>query len=572
MGGNWRPRRRPGSLARMTGTTPAAHLENATRRGVQAAALLLAASSLLSRVLGYGRDWLISYQFGANGQTDVYQASFTLPDFINYLLAGGALSVSLLPRMAALYAQQDNAAPGTAQLDRHGLSPADRTFSVIASAMAVVATVLIGCAWLAAEPVTAWWYTGFSAEKVAQTAHLTRIVLPAQLFFLLGGLVQAALLARQRFRAMALTPLLYNGGIIVGGLLGGQVGQIEGFSWGALVGAALGGLAVPMLSARSQLRFSFIWAPTDAEVKQFLWVAAPLMIGVSLTTVDEWLAKRFGSSLAAGSITWLMTARRLMLVPIGLLGTAAGQAAGTYLARLHAEGKREELSRLLAESLAAVVGLSLVLAAGLAATARPVVAFLFQYGHFSAHDADMAALALLPLSLAIPFWGAQQVLARAFYATGDTWRPMVATTIVTVAMLPVYAALSQLPGHEIEGLCLAGVIGIAVQAAVLSELARRRLGLDLRALAWGLGRALLVAVAAGLLTWLGRAAGDLAAFGLSGAVATPILRAVVLGPAAAGWLLALVVVGSTVRMAGLPRQVIRLRDRVLRVLDISPPS
>ncbi len=530
-------------------------------RGIQAAALLLAASNLLSRILGYGRDWLIGFQFGATGQTDVYQASFTLPDLINYLLAGGALSVSLLPRMAALYAEQD-ADPAAALPDAAGLTRADRAFSTIASAMAVVAALLIAVAWLAAEPLVGMWFPGFAPDKVTQTAHLTRIVLPAQLFFLLGGLVQAALLARQRFSAMALTPLLYNGGIITGGLIGGQVGQIEGFSWGALIGAALGGLIVPMWSARQQLRFRFLWRPTDSEIRQFLWIAAPLMIGVSLTTVDEWLVKRFGSSLQPGSISWLMTARRVMLVPIGLLGTAAGQAAGTYLARLHAEGQRLELARILAGSLGAVLGLSAVLAAGLAVSSREVVAMLFQYGHFSAHDADMAAVALLPLCAAIPAWGAQQVLARAFYATGDTWRPMVATTVVTVAMLPVYGALASWHDHEITGLCLAGVVGIALQALVLAILARRRLGLDALILLQGIARTAPVAIAAAALAWVGLKAGASILAGLPPGWPKAVLRGVALLPAGLGWLLALVVVGSAVRMPGMPRQILRVRDRL----------
>ena len=530
-------------------------------RGIQAAALLLAGSSLLSRILGYGRDWLIGFQFGATSQTDVYQASFTLPDLINYLLAGGALSVSLLPRMAALYAEQD-ADPAKALPDSRGLTAADRVFSLIATTMAVAATILIALAWFAADPIITRFFDGFSPDKVAQTVHLTRIVLPAQLFFLLGGLVQAVLLARQRFAAMALTPLFYNGGIIVGGLLGGQVGQIEGFSWGALVGAALGGLAVPLWSARKQLHFTFIWQPTDREVRKFLWIAAPLMIGVSLTTVDEWLVKHFGSSLEPGSISWLMTARRVMLVPIGLLGTAAGQAAGTYLARLHAEGKRQELSELLAGSLGAVLGLSAVLAAGLAVSSHQVVSILFEYGHFSPHDTEMATLALLPLCAAIPAWGVQQVLARAFYATGDTWRPMVASTIITVVMLPVYAMLASWQGHEITGLCLAGVVGISAQALVLGGLARRQLGLSVQVVGQGVARTLPVALAAAGAAWLGLRGGSALHALIPVSLPKFIDRGVALLPAAVGWLVALVVVGSATRMPGMPRPILRLRDRV----------
>lgn len=523
-------------------------------RKIGAATLLLAASNLLSRVFGYARDWLINYQFGASGQTDVYQASFTVPDMLNHLLAGGALTISLLPRMSALYAAERN---GPQPLGLEGLSPADRTFSVVFSAMIVAAVVLIVVCEVLAVPMVGALFSGFDAAKVAETAHLTRIVLPAQVFFLCGGLIQATLLARQSFRAMALTPLLYNGGIIAGGILGGRAGSIEGFSWGALVGAALGALLVPALSARKRLRFKFLWRPRDPELRAFLWTALPLMLGVSLTTVDEWLGRYFGSYLEAGSISWLAMARRVMLVPIGLLGVAAGQATGAYVARLYAEGRQTELAEVLARSLAAVLGLSLVLSAFLVAMAHPIVTMLFQYGKFTAEDATRTAGALVPLAFGIAAWGAQSVLARAFYGIGDTWRPMVATTVVTVAMLPVYALF----GGSIEGLALAGTLGIAAQVGTLAVLARRRLGLDLRQLGNGVARALAVAVVAGLTAW----AIDQAVANAPWLPKQPSLQALArLTAAGMGWATVVLGLGVALKMPGMPRQVERLLARLKR--------
>lgn len=519
--------------------------------GIAAAALLLGASNLVSRVLGFGRDWLINFEFGATGQTDVYQASFTLPDFINYLLAGGALSVSLLPRMAELYAKRDGPADGIT---------ADRAFSVVCSAMIVAATVLVGLAMLAANPIIRWWFPGFTDQQVELTTHLTRIVLPAQLFFLVGGLFQAALLARQQFRAMALTPLLYNAGIIVGGLLGGKLGQIEGFSWGALAGALLGGLAVPVLAARPVVRMQFVWAPTHPEVKRFLWVAAPLMIGVSLTTVDEWLAKHYASALQAGAISWLMTARRVMLVPVGLLGAAAGQATGAFLARLHAEGDRVQMAQVLARAMAATVSLSLLFAGILCALAEPIVRLLFAYGKFGEADVQMTANALQVLAWAVPVWGAQQVMARAFYAVGDTWRPMIATSLVTVVMLPVYAHLSAWPGREIAGLCAAGVVGIALQAVALTAIAGRRLGFDGQAFLRAVAPAAAVASVGGVLAavvdgWIGSAVTQ-AAVGLPfGSVIGRVIR---LALGAAPWAVVIGVAASMTQLPGLPGRVQRL--------------
>ena len=279
-------------------------MASTSARTVRTVALLLAASALVSRFMGYGRDLLLNSLYGATDLTDMYRASFVVPDMLNYLLAGGALTLSLLPQMSRVYARLDaQHRPDTSQVGRH--PDVDRLFSKIASTLLLVATVLVVVGELFTEEFVGLVVNGFSAADIAETARLTRIVLPAQLCFIFGGLVQATLLARQRFGALALTPLLYNGGIIVGGAIGAQFNAIEGFSWGALIGAALGALVVPLAVARDQVRFRPTRPTLDKDVRTFLWTALPLMIGVSLTTVDEWVGIHFGSHLAEGSISWL---------------------------------------------------------------------------------------------------------------------------------------------------------------------------------------------------------------------------------------------------------------------------
>ncbi len=468
--------------------------------------LLLAASTGLSRVLGYGRDMLLNVAFGASGDTDIYRASFAVPDMLNHLVAGGALSASFLPQMARLYARLD--AEVGSEVRQH--ADVDEAFARVSSALMTVAFVLVIAAALFAEPLIARWADGFDASRVEETARLTRIVLPAQLAFLYGGLVQATLLARQRFAALALTPLLYNVGILVGGGIGAWTGYVEGFSWGALVGATLGALVVPLHSARHSLRPRLQLPGFGPEVRAFFWTALPLMAGVSLTTVDEWLAVRFGSRVGDGAISWLHSARRLVLVPIALVGSAAAQATGAFVSRLYAEGKLDELRSTLGAALAGVLALSLLLSGFAFAAAEPIVGVLFQHGRFLRSDTLHTADALRPMALGIAAWSLQTVLARGLYAVGDTWRPMIATTVLTVASLPLYDLLGDRFG--IAGLALAGVLGMAAQAVALLGLSRRAFGLPLAPLAMALARALPVALIAGAVAEL--AAGEAVAVAL----------------------------------------------------------
>jgi hypothetical protein len=252
-------------------------------RRIPAVAALLAGSVLVSRVMGYAREMVLAYQLGTGPEADAYRAAFQLPDILNYFLAGGAFSIAFVP----FY---------TRTRERAGEAAASRLLATVLGTMtclAIGATLLM---WVFAEPLVALQFGGFADETRALTVRLTRIVLPAQIFFVAGGIVRAALMANDRFATQALAPLLYNGAIITGGGIFGARFGAEGFAWGALVGAALGPLLVPVLDmARARIRLGFRFAPFERDFLAFLWVAAPLMLGLSLLTVDEWYERWFGN-------------------------------------------------------------------------------------------------------------------------------------------------------------------------------------------------------------------------------------------------------------------------------------
>ncbi|MCX5737620.1 MAG: hypothetical protein NTZ61_03840, partial [Proteobacteria bacterium] len=168
--------------------SPEARRDEARAAGIPAAAALLAGSVLLSRVLGFARESLLAYQVGASGQADAYYAAFQLPDLLNYLLAGGALSIAFLPLYTRIRTEQ-------------GEEAADRLLATVLGTLGAIALLVTVAMWFAADALVALQFPRFDADKRVLTAHLTRIVLPAQLFFLAGGVVQVPLLARGRFVA-----------------------------------------------------------------------------------------------------------------------------------------------------------------------------------------------------------------------------------------------------------------------------------------------------------------------------------------------------------------------------------
>ncbi|MBI4516323.1 MAG: murein biosynthesis integral membrane protein MurJ [Deltaproteobacteria bacterium] len=453
-----------------------------TRLGV--AALLMAASVLLSRVLGYAREMVLAYRAGAGAATDAYYAAFQLPDLLNYLLVGGALSIAFLPLYTRLLARGEQAA-------------ADHLCATVLGTLGTIAALATAVLWWWAEPLIAVQFPRFDPATRALTVRLTRIVLPAQVFFIAGGIVNATLLARQRFGAAAIAPVLYNGGIIAGGLLLAPRLQqgVEGFAWGALIGAVLGPFAAPLWDARGRVRLRLRLAPGDRVFLAYLVVAAPLMFGQTLLTVDEWYERWFGALLAPGTVAHLGYARRLMQVPVAVVGQALAAAALPLLARLWAEERRDELNQMMLRTLQAGLALAWLGAGAFFALATPLVQVIYQRGAFGSADTTQVAAILAVLATAVPAWITQQIAARAFYARGDTWRPMLLGTTVALAAIPLYLAVGQRFG--VLGLAAAGAIGMSTNALATLLLARRLHGApDLSALFGTAARAAAVAAVA----------------------------------------------------------------------------
>lgn len=452
------------------------------------AALILSISIFLSRILGFLREAVIAYIHGAGTTTDAYYAAFQLPDLMNYFLAGGTLSITFIPLFSSYISRGDE-------------EGAWRLFSTIASTMGVALIAMTVVGWFVAPWFVSVFFAGFTdPAQIDLTVAMTRIVIPAQLGFYFGGLIQGALFVREVFWPSALAPLVYNICIITGGLLLEPVVGIKGFSIGVVVGALLGPFALPLWAARKELKFRFRFAPLDKEFRSFVALTLPLMIGVSLVTVDEWLLRYFGSQQADGAITWLNNSRKLMLVIFAVIGQAAGQAALPYLSRLYHEGRESEMGQMLSRSLQRVSFLSLIGTAGLIVASFPMVFFIFRRGQFTAEDASITALLLCFFAVGLIAWSVQTLAVRGFYARKDTLTPMIIGTITVVLAIPFYVILNEHFGTP--GLAAATSIGIFLNAIATVAVYRWRAGeLPLAPIFAGTARGALHGTLAGAAAW-----------------------------------------------------------------------
>jgi putative peptidoglycan lipid II flippase len=450
------------------------------------ATVLLMTAIMLSRVIGYVREAYIAYAFGAGGQTDAYVAAFTLPDWLNYILAGGTASITFIAIYTRFLAEK-----------REG--EAQKTFSVIITVMTTVFLVGIVAAEIFTPPFVRWMFHGFSEDQVRLTVSLTRILLPAQIFFYVGGVISAVLLSRRLFLLPALGPLIYNVSIIAGGVLAGRRIGIASLAWGALIGCILGPFLINAIgAARVGTGYRVSFDVHNPAFREWVRLSIPLMLGVSLVTADDWILRYFASS-GVGDIARLNYAKRLFAVPIAVLGQATGQASLPFFARLFGEKRLKEFSDTVNAAVYRISALSFLSAAWMIAGALPLIDLVYRRGRFSFTDAQETSVYFLWFSMSLAFWAAQGLYARGFYAAGDTLTPMVASTVVTVLSLAMYRALFH--AFSVAGLAIASDLGILANTVVAATLLNRKRLVALGEFPWlELGKAIVVAVLAGVLS------------------------------------------------------------------------
>ncbi|MCK9919241.1 murein biosynthesis integral membrane protein MurJ [Microbacteriaceae bacterium K1510] len=434
-----------------------------TGRIVGIASVIWATSIFLSRLLGLVREQIVGRTLGATREADLYFASFTLPDFLNYLLAAGALSIVFIPIFIE-------------HLRENGSERAWQAFSATANFIAVASIIGIAVLSFFAGPLAEVVAPGFTPAEMDQLVRLIRIVLPAQFFLIVGGLMSAALQSHDRHLLPAMAPLVYSLGIIVGGLVGAPLGWgAEGFAWGVLAGAAGGPFLLPLIGClRLKMTWQPIFAPTNPDLIRYLKLSLPIMIGFSIVAVDEWITKNQASYLAAGTLSYLQYARTLMKVPMGIFGMAAGVASYPTITRMVTAGNIVEAYAVLARAVR--ITLLLTFAAQVVVT---LCGFEFAYliwGYLSHRfvetDAQNVAAVLGLLCLGLAGWSAQTLVSRGFYALGNTWLPTFVGTAVAFCAVPIYIVLRQHFGAE--GLAVASAIAILIYVFLLGGLQYRR--------------------------------------------------------------------------------------------------
>lgn len=424
--------------------------------------------TLLSRILGFVRDFVIARTFGAGLATDAFFVAFKLPNLLRRMFAEGAFSQAFVPILGEYKNKRG-------EVDTRTL--VDHVASLLS--MALFAVTAIG---IATAPILVWISApGFAADagKFELTITLTRITFPYILFMSLVALSGAILNTWSRFALPAFTPVLLNVAFIGMALFAAPYFDppVLALAWAVFLGGLLQlAIQLPALRKIAMLpRISLDWraAWADPGVRRVLTLMGPALLGVSVSQISLLINTVFASFLKTGSVSWLYYADRLMEFPSGLLGAALGTILLPSLSRYHASENHIEYSRLLDWGLRLTLLLAAPAALALAILGVPLIATLFFHGAFSADDVLRTREALAAYSVGLTGLILVKVLAPGFYARQNVRTPVriaLVSLLATQAMNLAFVFWLDL-GHA--GLALSIGLAACLNAAMLYRGLRR---------------------------------------------------------------------------------------------------
>ncbi len=431
------------------------------------AATLVMALFIASRALGLLREMVIARQFGTSAEMDAYLAAFRLPDFLFYVVAGGALGSAFIPVLTGYITRQDM--PG-----------AWRLASAVINWVILILSLLGGLAAIFAPNVVRLFFGDFTPAQQALTAELMRWMLISTVIFGVSGVVMGILNARQHFLLPALAPVIYNVMIILGAWLLGPTWGVRGLTAGVVLGAVAHLLAQLPGLAQQRMRYQPVLGWRDPSLREVGRLMAPRMVGLAAVQLNFVVNTVLAASLPAGSVTALNYGWIIMLLPQGVIAQSVATALFPTLAALVAKGELAEMRRVFGITLRNMLFLTLPAAAGLILLGEPIIRLLLERGAFNAASTRGTAWALGFFALGLVGHAVVEITTRAFYALKNTKTPVAIAVAaigvnvgLSLALMPLFERLGW-PAHG--GLALANSIAVTLEMAALLVLLRPVMG------------------------------------------------------------------------------------------------
>jgi putative peptidoglycan lipid II flippase len=368
---------------------------------------LLAILTLASQILALARDRIFAHLFGASETLDMYYAAFKIPDLVFALVASLVSAYVLIPLIASMEK-----------------SEARRLLSETASFLVIGAGILsLALAALAPHYLFLLFPTFAHSAHRAQFISLVRLLLLQPILLGLSGIIGSVTQIRRNFLIFALSPVLYNLGIILGTVLLYPRFGILGIGIGVLAGA-LAHLALNIPTAIGAGLMPTIVVPTWDKIVVVMKSSIPRSLALGMGTVTTLGLLSIASRLGTGSVSVFTLAGNLEAVPLSLIGAAYATAAFPVLAEQHGAGQKEAFRATVSAAARQIILWSSVILVLTIVLRAYIVRVVLGSGAFGWGATRLTAAILAIMVVSLIAQGIILLASRAFYASHRSWNPL----------------------------------------------------------------------------------------------------------------------------------------------------
>ena len=412
---------------------------------IAVAAVLVAASSLISRLLGVFRDRILASQFGAGPQLDIYYAAFRVPDLLFNLIVLGALSAGFIPIFSGLV--KNFADPKKSDENTPAWQLAANVINILSIFLIIFSLLGVIFAPLLVRLIT----PGFSLEAQASTASLTRIMFLSPLFLGVSGVLGGILQSFRRFLIYSLAPIFYNLGIIAGALWFSSWWGLSGLAWGVVLGAFLHMIIqIPAVYALG-FNYSFKINLKYKATRRIGKLMIPRTLSLAITQIDLLITTVIASGLVTGSLTIFNLANNLQSFPVGIFGVSFAIAAFPALSQYAFDKERLEAS--FSSTLRQIFFFVIPATVFLITLRAQIIRVILGAGAFSWQDTILTMNTLALFSISLFAQASIPLLVRVFYARHDSKSPFYLGMFTVLTDIVLCLVLSKKMG--VTGLALA---------------------------------------------------------------------------------------------------------------------
>lgn len=462
---------------------------------------IVSTATMVSRVLGLGRDMLVTTVLGVSPLASAFVTAFTLPNLFRRLLGEGALTAALIPTLNDELTQRQRA--GVFALVNQVTSWLGSLTLLIVAASMVVLTWVAEAGWLPRLTDDA-----AKVERWQSTAQLAVVLFPYLIFVCLSAALSAALQTLDKFLTPALSPIWLNLSII--GLLGGAV-WVGGVTlddarmrW-LCAGVLVGGFFQMVAPAAALMKEG--WRPRmdfgmGTAVRGILVLMGPTVLGSAVYLINLAVSRFIGLSLNDSAAAILNLATRLVELPIGVFAIAVSTVIFPVISKFAAKGDWGNLARAYHKGMRLVLAINVPAAVGLAVLGVPIIRVLFQRGEFGVDNTAMMAPVLIVFAAGLPAFACLNLVLRAFYAQKDTKTPVQGA--VLSFFLNLGLSLLLMGPLSTMGLALASNVAVVAQLIYLQRaLTAKRAELGVSTMLPSIAKIVAASAGMGFVVWSG---------------------------------------------------------------------